>query len=217
MPTIWDKDVLIFCCSQLIAGMSQGRELKQYLMFNAYNFLASTNRSTGQRGYDLLVRALERLRGVQISTNIETGGQRVTEVFGLIESGRVAQKTHNDKTLVVELKLSDWLYRAITDLEVLTLDRDYFRLTGGLERRIYELCRKHCGDQPSWKIGLALLHKKSGANTPLKKFRYAIRQLVESDQLPRYWLRYHRNTDQLTVYLRSSKGDLKELKDMLGI
>jgi plasmid replication initiation protein len=57
----------------------------------------------------------------------------------------------------VEVKLSDWLYNAIVNFEVLTLHRDYFRLDGGLERRVYELCRKHCGHQTTWSIGLELL------------------------------------------------------------
>lgn len=29
MPTIWDKDILIYCCSQLVEGIKQGREPKR--------------------------------------------------------------------------------------------------------------------------------------------------------------------------------------------
>src|SRR4029453_1853269 len=146
MPTIWDKDILIYCCSQLIEGIKQGREPKQIVRLTAYDLLVCTNRSTGQRGYNLLKQAFQRLQGVSITTNITTGGVRVNKGFGLIEWWEIIEKLPIDSRMVrVEVKLSDWLYRAVTNLEVLTLHRDYFRLDGGIERRLYELCRKHCG------------------------------------------------------------------------
>jgi plasmid replication initiation protein len=106
----------------------------------------------------------------------------------------------------VEVKLSDWLYRAVTNLEVLTLHRDYFRLDGGIERRVYELCRKHCGNQETWSIHLPLLYKKSGAQSPLRVFRFMLRKLVQFDHLPEYWLRYTESSDKLTVYPRTHSG-----------
>jgi plasmid replication initiation protein len=43
--------------------------------------------------------------------------------------------------------LSDWVFNAVAAREILTLSRDYFRLRKPLERRLYELARKHCGQQ----------------------------------------------------------------------
>jgi plasmid replication initiation protein len=51
------------------------------------------------------------------------------------------------RMVALELALSRWLYNAVLAREVLTLNREYFRLGGGLERRLYELARKHCGQQ----------------------------------------------------------------------
>jgi plasmid replication initiation protein len=218
LPTIWDKDVLIYCCSQLIEGMKQDREPQQIIWFIAYDLLVSTNRDTSKHGYELLRKALERLSGVRITTNIVTGGVRVHNGFGLLEWWKIIEKSPVDSRMVrVEVKLSDWLYRAITSMEVLTLHRDYFRLDGGIERRVYELCRKHCGHQPVWSIHLPLLYKKSGSTAPLRNFRLAIKKLVTSNHLPDYRLRYSDEDDKLTVYLRSHKGGLRELKDVLGL
>jgi plasmid replication initiation protein len=102
----------------------------------------------------------------------------------------------------IELKLSDWLYRAVINHEVLTLHRDYFRLDGGIERRLYELSRKHCGTQARWSISLDTLHKKTGSQSPLKLFRHAITTLIASNHLPDYRLAYNRKSDQLTVLPR---------------
>ena len=44
--------------------------------------------------------------------------------------------------------MPDWFYRAVLDdALVLTIDRAYFDLTGGLERWLYRIVRKHGGQQ----------------------------------------------------------------------
>ena len=64
------------------------------------------------------------------------------------------------------MKLSDWVFNAIRAREILTLHRDYFRLRKPIERRVYEIARKHCGQQDEWKIGLVTLLKKIGLAEP---------------------------------------------------
>ena len=55
---------------------------------------------------------------------------------------------HPGRANGIELILPDWFYAGImTDALVLTIDRDYFDLTGGLERWLYRLVRKHGGRQ----------------------------------------------------------------------
>jgi len=70
----------------------------------------------------------------------------------------------------------------------LTLHRDYFRLRKPLERRIYEIARKHCGAQAQWSVSLEILQKKTGSSAPAKQFRHAVRQIAKSDHLPDYLL-----------------------------
>ncbi len=214
MPTIWDKDILIYCCSQLIEGMKQGREPKQEVAFGAYDFLVSTNRSTSDKAYRLIVNALNRLAGVLITTNIPTGGSVKDRGFHLIEEYDAEFSFKENGIRHILVKLPDWLYDAVLNLEVLTLSKDYFRLDGGLERRIYELCRKHCGNQPSWSVSLDLLRKKSGSRAPLRNFRLAIRKLVGANYLPDY--RLHFEADKLTVYANTREGGFQEFRDRVG-
>ncbi len=70
----------------------------------------------------------------------------------------------------IEVKLSDWVFQAIQHKEVLTLHRDYFRLRKPLERRIYEIARKHCGLQSSGEFFGATAEECGSAST-LKEFR----------------------------------------------
>jgi hypothetical protein len=71
----------------------------------------------------------------------------------------------------LKVSLSDWVYRIIQGSEVLTLSRDYFRLRKPVDCRVYELARKHCGEQDEWKISLELLHKKTGASSHAREFQ----------------------------------------------
>jgi hypothetical protein len=87
------------------------------------------------------------------------------------------------RMLDVEMKLSDGVFNAIRANEVLTINRDYFRLRKPLERRIYEMARKHCGAQQSWKIGLEKLHKKTGSSSTGKEFRRLVRNIIRQDEL----------------------------------
>ena len=212
MATIWDKDILIYCVSQLVAGINRGREPSQTIQITAYDLLTSTNRHTGGKNYDQLEDALNRLRGTTINTNLVTNGKADRRGFGLIESWRVLERA-DERMTAVEIKLSDWLYRAALGHEVLSINQDYFRLRGGLERRIYEIARKHCGNQSSWRIGIELLHKKSGAKSPVKRFRYEIKRIAGSDITPDYRLNYDSEKDQVTFYNRKGAKAAKAIFD----
>jgi plasmid replication initiation protein len=186
LATIHDKDILIYCISQLMAKKNAGEPLAQTLHLNAHDLLVWTNRETSGDAYRRLKEAFERLRGTTITTNIKTNGEDEVQGFGLIDSFRIVRATKSGRMSELEVKLSDWVYRIIRGSEVLTLSRGYFRLRKPTDRRIYELARKHCGEQDEWKISLELLQKKSGASSHYREFKSMIRELVENDHLPDY-------------------------------
>ena len=103
--------------------------------------------------------------------------------FGLIDRFRILRETRDGRMLDLEIRLSDWVFSAIQSKEVLTLSRDYFRLRKPLERRIYEVARKHCGSKLEWKIGLEKLKLKCGSNSNNKEFKRMVQKIVEEDQV----------------------------------
>ncbi|MCF3596424.1 replication initiator protein A [Rhodobacteraceae bacterium LMO-12] len=186
--TIHDKDVLIYCISQLMAALNAGREISRTLTLRAHDLLVATNRDTGGDGYTRLKEAFERLAGTRITTNLQTGGVDATRGFGLIESWEILRHSRGKRMISVSVTLSEWLYRAVLSKSVLTLSRDYFRLRKPMERRIYELARKHCGRQPDWRVSVKTLHHKSGSTAPVRVFRAALRRMIAQDHLPDYEL-----------------------------
>jgi plasmid replication initiation protein len=188
LATIFDKDILIFCISQLMAALNAGRTVARTLTLRAHDLLVATNRETSGDAYRRLRDAFERLAGTRITTNIETGGVSVTRGFGLIDSWEILRRSRDGRMVSVAVTLSDWLYRAVMAKSVLTLSRDYFGLRKPLERRLYELARKHCGRQPEWRVSVAVLHVKSGSTSPLRVFRAMLRAAIATDALPDYHL-----------------------------
>ena len=186
--TIHDKDILIFCISQLVAALNAGRQVGRTLTLKAHDLLVATNRETSGDAYRRLREAFERMAGTRITTNIVTGDDEITRGFGLIERWEILRKARGGRMVSVSVTLSDWLYQAVLGRSVLTLSRDYFRLRKPLERRIYELARKHCGHQPAWRISVEVLHKKSGSASPRRVFRAMLREMIAADHLPGYRL-----------------------------
>src|SRR5579862_5456545 len=203
LATIYDKDVLIYAISQLMEKMKRGEPVSSRLRITSYELLVFTNRGTSGKDYDALCEAIDRLAGTRITTNIRTGDEEQRDSFGLIDAASIRRKNGLDGRLLwVEIKLSDWVFNAIRGQEVLTLHRDYFRLGKPLERRVYELARKHCGRQTTWQISLEILLKKSGSQSSMKRFRQHVKEIASHDHLPDYRLAFDEETDQVHFFNR---------------
>lgn len=193
LATIHDRDVLIYCISQVIGALNEGRQVQRVVRLKAYDMLKATNRVTDGRGYKGLRAALIRLQGTQIETNISTGGTEQLDIFSIIDRARIVRETRDGRMQEIEIELSDWVFNAIRAHEVLTLHRNYFRLRKPLERRLYELARKHCGRQTQWRIGLSALQRKCGSTSTTREFRRLVGAIVEQDEthdhIPDYAIR----------------------------
>lgn len=205
LATIYDKDILIYCISQIMAKLKNNEPVSKRVRINSRDLLIFTNRGTAGKDYEALQDAIERIRGTTISTNIRTGDEEQTDTFGLIDASSIRRKHGLDGRLIsCEITLSDWVFNAIRHNEVLTLHRDYFRLRRPIERRIYELARKHCGQQASWKVSVEVLLKKSGSKSSEKEFRRSVRELAATDHLPDYLVTFDEKEGMVTFQNRGT-------------
>ena len=202
LATVFDRDILIYCISQLMAALNDGRPISRKLHLRAHDLLIATNRDTSGRGYLQLREAFERLQGTQIATNIITGGKETFDLFSLIDRARIVRQTRDGRMQEVEIDLSEWVFQAVEAQEVLTLDRRYFQLAKPLERRLYEIARKHVGQQPSFRIGLEKLRLKCGAQSTLKEFRRLLQSIIDDD----------RKHDYMPGYSIDLDGDMVEIR-----
>src|SRR5215470_17409846 len=207
LATIFDKDVLIYCTSKLMHKRNQGEAIGPTVRITTHDLLVSTNRNTGGIIYERLEHALDRLAGTRIKTNIETGDEKSTQNFGLIDSYDYNRKGSGfaERLRYLDIKLSDWLFRAIEASEVLPISRDYFRLRSPLDRRVYEIGSKHCGAQEKWRISMDKLQKRTGSKQERKHFAAHVRSLAWANHLPNYALTLEE--DQVVFWRRAGKAE----------
>lgn len=211
--TIHDKDIWIYCISKLRQAIFEGKEVSRTVRFTIYDYLVTTNRTTSGKDYENTKLSLDRLSGTRIKTEIETDKKREAYGFGLVDSWKIIEEK-DGRMIRVEVTLPDWLFRSVTSNAVLKISPDYFRLRKPLDRRIYELSRKHCGNQKEFLIGLDKLYSKSGSTASKREFRRAIKALVNSNELPDYKIQYLADKDQV-MFINRHVNSVREVRDKL--
>ena len=187
IATIWDLDFVLYAVSQLNAAVNRGETPPPTINAPAHDILRAVRRDVGGKDYLRMREALDRLKATTIRTTIRANGKR-GETFSLIERVQWAEDDFG-KPLGVSITLPDWLYRAVLDHRVLSLDSRYFDLSSGMGRWLYRVARKQAGDRPDgWRWTLADLHQRSGVTRSLKAFAFDLRKLIETNPLPEYWL-----------------------------
>jgi plasmid replication initiation protein len=189
MATIWDADVLIWAASQIVDARDRGLRTSRLMAATPYEILTFVGRSDSGLSYDRLKAALDRLQSTTVVTSIRQPSERRRHRFSWINEWR-ERLDATGRPLGIELILPDWFYAGVLDdALILTIDRAYFHLTGGLERWLYRLVRKHGGRQThGWSFDLPHLYLKSGSLSPLRRFRFELRAIVQRQPLPGYRL-----------------------------
>jgi len=222
MMNLRDKDIIIYAVSCLMDRKNKGLPIGQCVEFDLARFFIATNRAGGGTGYKDFLTSLKRLSGCRISTTIASGGKRHDKEFGLLDTWETYadntnpppkttsetecyDKKDQEKQPVprgrVRITLSNYLYEAIQGNDVLTLDRRYFLIGNLFSRRLYEIGRKHCGRQRSFRILLDNLREKMGFTSDIYVFRHKIKEHEKKNSLPAYRLKYDREKD-LVYFIR---------------
>lgn len=185
LATVHDRDVLIYAVSQCMAKLNRGERVERKMRFHPHDLMVATNRETTGGSYKRFRDTLHRLRATNIETNITMDGKEVLDGFGFIDQYKVVRETRDGRMQLVEITLSEWLFNAINvrGKDLLTISRGYFRLRKPLERRFYDLARKHCGKSPLWVIGLDKLREKTGSKSTAGEFKRMTEQIVDDNHL----------------------------------
>ena len=205
MATIWDADILIWAASQIVEARDNGFRTSRLIATTPYEILTFVGRGTGARDYRRLRAALDRLQSTTVATTLRqppsnprnrnepgsdtrTTGRRIHRFSWINEWTERADAFGNPDG--IELIVPDWFYKAVLDEAlVLTIDRAYFGLTGGIERWLYRIVRKHGGRQKrGWRFDFRHLYVKSGSLSPFKRFAFELRAIVKRQALPGYRL-----------------------------
>ncbi len=191
MATIWDADILIYCASVLADMARRGiNDVPRKLHLMPYDLLRAIGRPTTGRAYELLGQGLDRLVATTIKTNIRAENRREA-TFSWLDGWTqlVDEKTERSRGMTIEL--SNWFWEGVMMKGgVLSIDRAYFDITGGRERWLYKVARKHAGGagEEGFAISMPVLFEKSGAEGEYRRFKFEMLKLAEKDALPGYGL-----------------------------
>lgn len=189
MATIWDADILIWAASQIVEARDAGLCTSRLMVATPYEILRFIGRGTSLRDYQRLKAALDRLQSTTVSTSIRQPTEGRRHRFSWINEWKERTDSQG-KPDGIEMIVPDWFYSCVLDNAlVLTIDRAYFDLTGGLDRWLYRIVRKHGGRQRNgWRFDFRHLHQKSGALSPFKRFAFELRDIIRRQPLPGYTL-----------------------------
>ncbi|RYF17291.1 MAG: plasmid replication initiator protein [Oxalobacteraceae bacterium] len=214
MATIWDADILIWAASTLNRMREQGvNDLPRTLHTTSYDLLRGIKRDTSGRAYQELQAALQRLQTTSISTSIRAPRRRTKAGFNWLDKWTLEVDPETDQPRGMTITLSDWVYEGIVgERSLLTMHQDYFLLTGGLERALYRIARKHAGNQRGgWTCRVEVLRDKTGSDSKPKEFNRMLRKVVDADQLPDYSLQLAKTADGSPAVLFRLRGEAEAL------
>lgn len=205
IATIFDKDIWIYAISKLQHAINNGEIVNRKIYFTPYDFLVTTNREVGGKTYKDLEKALHRLKGTVITTNIKHSEEKQdTFSFGLIDSWRMLEEKKGKLDIgMIEVVLPNWLFEALEKRQILKISMDYFRIRRAIDRRIYEIARKHCGNQYECEISLEKLYLKSGSTASKAEFKRSIKNLARDNKLPDYEVIFD-NAREIVVFKNRS-------------
>lgn len=192
IASVWDNDVMIYLRTLVAYAMNRGEPVSRRMRFHVHDLLKATRRGTGKASYDGLRAALMRLQATSIVTNVSADGWQKDRGASWIDSFEFITRTTASGKVVMaacEVVVSEWAFAMMSRANrMLAIDQAYFDITGGLERRLYGIIRKHLGQQPAFHIGLERLRELCGSTREMRKFRYDIRKIVDRQSIPGFTL-----------------------------
>ena len=191
MATIWDADILIYCASVLADMARRGQnDIPRKLHLMPYDLLRAIGRPTTGRAYELLAQALDRLVSTTIKTNIRAENRREA-TFSWLDGWTQLVDERTERSRGMTIELSNWFYEGVLmQGGVLSIDRAYFDISGGRERWLYKVARKHAGGagEGGFAISMPVLFEKSGAEGEYRRFKFELLKLADKNALPGYEL-----------------------------
>ena len=177
----------------LVAARDLGLPTSRLMRATPHEMLSFVGRGRSMRDYQRLKAALDRLQSTTVATTLRQGLAQRMHRFSWVNEWKEIVRA-DGQPAGVELVLPDWFYHGVlTESLVLSIDPRYFRLTGGIERWLYRVVRKHGGRQRAgWRFDLPYLYAKSGSQARFTDFAGDVRRVAQRQALPGYRLQVAR-------------------------
>ncbi len=213
IANIYDADILLWACAQVRHQYENtGKKPPRTVEFLPSRLVKQTGRKWGGQTVEGLKKSLQRMASTLIETSIRTEHIKEARGFHWIENYRTEEdRKTGDPSGPWSITLSEWLYEGILqDQNLLSLNPGYYAITSGLEKRLYQIARKHGGSQ-IWGVHISMkaLHAKVGSGDSLKQFAWEVRRIAkERPILLDYTITVTRVAGEEKVWFRHEKFGL---------
>lgn len=188
IASIYDWDIIQFVAGKMQKIMNSGEDIPpRTIIFPRHELFKAIHKQDGKKQHKDIKSSLSRLQTTVIETTIHNEDGRYDAGFGLLDSWGY---TNRRDIKEIKITLSNWLYEVVcTKGALLKVQKEYFDVTSGLKKMLYRIARKHVGVQNySWDFSIEDLHKKSGSERDLRKFKHDLKKVVFDNDLPDYLL-----------------------------
>lgn len=223
--TIFDKELIMFACSQLLYARDNGLPVSPTLLIDTHKFLVYAKRGDSATAYSNIFKTIIRLRRTFYETNMPSNGTINIGEFSLISEfdlvdvslkSDIEQPSSNDGLVSPDdvksirsfkITLCNWLYNHLTGekVEALTIDEQFFDLKSGFDRRLLEIGSKHLGVQTIFVMGLDKLHHNVGSTRDIKFTRQAVREAIKSKSINKFNIAFDAKADNVIFYSKDSR------------
>ena len=210
IASIYDWDI-IQCISGKIQEVINSNEdiPPRTVIIPRHKLLKELYKHNGKTNQKKIEESLNRLQTTLIDTTIRNEDYRYRSGFSFIDNWRYTERKDVKE---FKITLSDWLYDGICkDGALLKVHPEYFKITSGLQKVLYRIARKHVGAQnKSWDFSIEDLHKKSGSERDLRKFKHDLKKIVSDNDIPGYLFELIEENNKITVRIINIRKYFKE-------
>lgn len=205
IASIYDWDIIQCIAGKIQEVINSKKDIPpRTIIIPRHKLLKELHKHDGKTNQKKVEASLNRLQTTLIDTTIRNEDYRYRSGFSFLDSWRYTERKDIKE---FKITLSDWLYDGICrEGALLKVPQEYFDLTSGLQKILYRIARKHVGNQnESWEFSIEDLHKKSGTEQDLRKFKYDLRKVVKDQKIPSYHFKWIEENSEISVRIINVK------------
>lgn len=186
IASIYDWDIIQCIAGKIQEVINSKKDIPpRTVIIPRHELIKELHKHDGKTNQKKLEASLKRLQTTLIETTIRNEDYRYRSGFGFLNDWGYTERKDIKE---FRISLSDWLYDGICrDGALLKVHPEYFDITSGLQKVLYRIARKHVGNQnKNWDFSIEELHKKSGSEQELKKFKYDLKKAIDEQKIPAY-------------------------------
>jgi hypothetical protein len=211
VASIYDWDIIQCISGKIQEVINSKKDIPpRNIIIPRHELLKELRKDDGKKARKEIEESLARLKFTGIETTVRNEDYRYKGGFGFIDSWGYTERKDIKE---FRITLSDWLYDGIcTQGSLLKVHEEYFSIKSGLKKILYRIARKHVGTKnKSWHFSIEDLHKKSGSERELRKFKHDLQKTIYDNDIPGYFMKWIDDNGKIYVRFTNKRKELEEI------